>query len=87
MIGHQMAVVFNPPNPVIGNFGFAFLLEVDAGVNHGRGSQQRQGNCREPVLQILIHWPRSQSRLQDGTCPRGGLHVHCHALTGMLIHK
>ena len=66
-VGHQSAIVLNPPHAVVGNRRVAFFLEIEAGKDHRSHCQKEQQDGYKTGLAFPIHefryWPRTLRRL------------------------
>src|SRR3954469_25187941 len=77
-IGCQLPIVLDPPDPVVGRLCFSIFLKVVPGENTGSRSEQDEQASGKAYLEVPVHWPWRQSRLQGRTTLLRLLHVRCH---------
>jgi hypothetical protein len=70
-IGRKPAILFHPPNPIIGHSGFQLRLEVEPGKHHRSHRQQEQDNGNKSNLAFAVHGVRRRPRTFEGLDGRG----------------
>ena len=68
----QTAIVFHPPDPVIGSRKISFLFEVEARKHHGSHGQQKEKDRDKTSLALSIHGLHNRPRAPQGWPRRGG---------------